>query len=579
MPIEVEEVRSFVVAMKGHECTGKSSLAWQLARILGRGCVLLSFDDVAACVPEMASSESHEDLCHQILCQLATTEISAKSASYPCVIIDSSLPRRHHLDQVLKLKEVIKSPDDDFTRSLPVKKNASSAVFVVECRPQNKRKWRRWFESRASGATSSSAAPPNDHSTWEEMERRIVEWDNYVIADVPHLIVDTTHPTKTVEYLAADVVQWMSSCFTYTVKSADSKQTFEEFAGEWFASTIMTSLQDKLIGDDEEEEEEEGDLGANSSEDEGDDEDTKEEKSLEIHLHDHPLRFYENFVNETTDGVVRCKLCMEVVRASFYCCSECQFYLHKPCTKLPERIEVPFHEHKGCVLYIPDQYPSNEETIHGRECVLCDDTSGVLYKCQTCSVKLHKKCAQLPRLLSHPCHEDHPLQLHIEDVNSFRRYQFFCYACGFKGHDAFYFCKDCDYHCHVKCALYLERSVLHRRHWDPLVLSPPPKDDTDEYYCEICAERRHPDVWIYLCLKCDYQAHVSCVNPDVQQCPWEGVPESGWKKKMYVARELGPPLRKIPASRSAWTLVSSHDGRGHPDRMMEKAIDKGCVIT
>ncbi|KAI4382672.1 hypothetical protein MLD38_008608 [Melastoma candidum] len=585
MPIEVEEVRSFVVAMKGHGCTGKSSLAWHLARLLGRGCVLLSNDDVAACAPEMLLSENHDDLCHQILCRLAATEILAKSASYPCVVIDCALPKRHHLDQVLKLREVIQSPDDDFTRSLPVKKNATAAVFVVECRPRNKSEWRRRFESGASGATSSTLPCRNNGSTWKEMQRKVIEQDDYVINDVPHLVVDTTHPRKTVEDLATDVLQWMLSSFAYTVESADSPQSFEEFAGEWLASTLLESLQGKPIRDDDDDDEDEG---TKSNDDEGDD-NNAEEKSLEHHLHDHPLLLCENLTGETIDVDLRCKLCSEAVHASFYGCSECQFYLHKSCAKLPERIEVPFHEHNGCVLYIADKYPSNEEKIHGRECVLCDDSSGVLYKCHTCSVKIHQECTRLPRSLIHPCHNEHPLNLRIEDVNSFRRYQFFCYACGFEGHDAFYFCKHCNYHCHVKCALYLERSVLHKRHWDPLILSPPPKDETDEYYCEICAERRHPDVWIYLCSKCDYQGHVSCVNPDVPQCPWEGgVPESRWQKKMYVKREHGPPLKEIPPEKSAWTLISSREGRRHPSQIMmeainnaqimKEAINNGCVV-
>lgn len=48
-----------------------------------------------------------------------------------------------------------------------------------------------------------------------------------------------------------------------------------------------------------------------------------------------------------------------------------------------------------------------------------------------------------------------------------------------------------------------------------MLLSIPPKDGTDEYYCEVCAKMRHPDYWIYYCARCEYEAHPHCVVPGI----------------------------------------------------------------
>jgi len=54
--------------------------------------------------------------------------------------------------------------------------------------------------------------------------------------------------------------------------------------------------------------------------------------------------------------------------------------------------------------------------------------------------------------------------------------------------------------------------------YHPLILSPPPKDGTDEYYREVCETERRPDLWIYYCAPCEYEDHVSCICPDVPPC-------------------------------------------------------------
>ncbi|KAI4339277.1 hypothetical protein MLD38_024236 [Melastoma candidum] len=71
-------------------------------------------------------------------------------------------------------------------------------------------------------------------------------------------------------------------------------------------------------------------------------------------------------------------------------------------------------------------------------------------------------------------------------------------------------------------------SLRHERHKEhPLTLCMPPKDETNKYYCEICAERRHPDYWIYYCKGCGYEAHPHCV---VQGIPAYSYEEGGIHK-------------------------------------------------
>lgn len=61
----------FIVAMKGRVCTGKSTLAKELARSIG--CASLDYDEVRDSFFPSQSDELLGDLCYKILWQMAFT--------------------------------------------------------------------------------------------------------------------------------------------------------------------------------------------------------------------------------------------------------------------------------------------------------------------------------------------------------------------------------------------------------------------------------------------------------------------------------------------------------------------------
>ncbi|KAI4365848.1 hypothetical protein MLD38_021797 [Melastoma candidum] len=182
--------------------------------------------------------------------------------------------------------------------------------------------------------------------------------------------------------------------------------------------------------------------------------------------------------------------------------------------------------------------------------------------------QIHPKCAQLPHKLKHSCHEHH-LELRIIYL------VFACGACGSYGNVAGYYCEACTLYFHVMCTIYLEESVLHERHWHPLVLCTIPRDETDEYYCEICATHRHPDLWAYYCKPCEYEAHISCVNPRIKPCnPNVLLPENRAEGKICDLLDLyeslpdvrNPVLDENSGSKVMWEPVGDEErGRGEKE--------------
>ncbi|KAK3024896.1 hypothetical protein RJ639_044033 [Escallonia herrerae] len=55
--------------------------------------------------------------------------------------------------------------------------------------------------------------------------------------------------------------------------------------------------------------------------------------------------------------------------------------------------------------------------------------------------------------------------------------------------------------------------LRHRCHVDPLRLTlvGVGDDESDEFYCDACEQRRDPTHWVYYCKECEFSAHMNCV--------------------------------------------------------------------
>ncbi|KAI4302286.1 hypothetical protein MLD38_038058 [Melastoma candidum] len=506
-----EIIVPMIVAMKGRGCTGKTTLARELASsflLRGYECSLFSYDDVRASIREtlglssadedVRSRESHDDLAYQALWQIASSDLSvASSGRQPkprIIVIDCSLSLRSHLDKLLEIFKI--SPryfSDPF-------------LAVVECRPSDELTWRWWLEGRAATAVAAADKP----SSWEDIEKEVSDYVDYSMDDIPCLIVDTSDSRKSARDHAANVISWLLSYYRGD-KNSDSTTAEAERC---------------------------------------------QQSGWRHFSHPHTLFPYPNYIAEmkNNESTVICALCQGSPSSSVYGCSPCGFYLDESCAELPPVINF------GGRDFDLGQ-TGNSDLRKSGNCLLCNSSSGVLYTERFYGLQIHPKCAQIPRRIKHTCHE-HCLEL----KSLIFREAFICFACGNAGRFTCYYCTECNIYFHLVCTLYLEARVSHERHWHPLVLCTIPTDGTNEYYCEICAEERHPDLWAYYCANCEYEAHVSCVNPNIKPCHPDVFLSANRGEGMLKHRqprlsmdEYKPFLREIAGPQLAWESVDSQE--------------------
>ena len=168
-------MRPKIIAMKGHPCTGKSTLARSVAEDLK--CPLFAHDDVRdsiAFLQESLETKCLDEQSHEAICQIALTHLRLRMD----VIIDSSLCRQTYLDQLLQISA-----------------SAGASLVIVECKPEDKYEWQLWLELRGANAgnTKTSSGEPCWYkpSNWEDLET-----GDYETGDVSKITVDTTRYVK-----------------------------------------------------------------------------------------------------------------------------------------------------------------------------------------------------------------------------------------------------------------------------------------------------------------------------------------------------------------------------------------------
>ncbi|KAK4596023.1 hypothetical protein RGQ29_014201 [Quercus rubra] len=207
--------------------------------------------------------------------------------------------------------------------------------------------------------------------------------------------------------------------------------------------------------------------------------------------HEHHLKL--------TDEVPNNKICDGCVRAilspSFYSCveSDCSFFLHISCTKLPKIKQHPLHQHPLTLTFRKYGFGCN---ACGQRC------NGLMYFCQRCYFRLDVQCSLASNTLTHACHE-HPLYLSI--TNNRQK----CSICGSERYQVFR-CTTCEFVLDFKCAT-LPQTAWYYQHEHPFTLCYSPEDDSNEYYCDICEEERDSKQWFYYCEDCSYPAHSNCI--------------------------------------------------------------------
>ncbi|KAM7522875.1 hypothetical protein LguiA_012777 [Lonicera macranthoides] len=196
-----------------------------------------------------------------------------------------------------------------------------------------------------------------------------------------------------------------------------------------------------------------------------------------------------------------CNGCSRPKSVPFYTCRQCNFFLHKCCAELPGEIQHPLHPQHPL-----SQYREGYFFCYAK-CDLCKKfTSGFFFGCSTCNFTLDVHCACLPKAIKHDAH-DHPLKLEAQISDNT------CSGCDdYTG--TIYGCATCSEFNLAICCVNLSRTFKHE--WDHHLLTlsyPPFSYHPDEFICEICEEDIHPNYWLYHCRQCDQSFHTKCIKP------------------------------------------------------------------
>ncbi|KAL1185734.1 hypothetical protein V6Z11_A01G133100 [Gossypium hirsutum] len=190
--------------------------------------------------------------------------------------------------------------------------------------------------------------------------------------------------------------------------------------------------------------------------------------------------------NLTLSGDIKdfkqCDGCLLPIDTSYYCCSQCDFFLHKACAELPVKKHIWFHFcqrlHKltsGRILDVVISY-----------CLRCSSVS------------------DLARYQGHE-HLLHPFLFNYEEL---------CSACGESVGFAYAAmrCKPCNFNLHRTC-LTLPITAQHSFDVHPFKLTYHVDDEnySESHYCDICERERNPKHWFYHCSACNTSAHSKCV--------------------------------------------------------------------
>lgn len=198
-----------------------------------------------------------------------------------------------------------------------------------------------------------------------------------------------------------------------------------------------------------------------------------------------------------------CSACGDSLDGWSYVCSviRCGLLLHASCAELTSEIQHQHHQKHPLVLVA--------EVSHRRyDCDACHkEIEGFRFSCLECDFSLDVKCASKFPDRKHVLH-DHKLT-YFEELPTMQ-----CNVCGDRRRSALFRCVPCDFNIHQEC-MQLPGSVKHKSHWHTLFLCESYiEDDSGEYYCEICEDRRNPNLGAYVCKECKsdnlFIAHISC---------------------------------------------------------------------
>ncbi|XP_059455014.1 uncharacterized protein LOC132185231, partial [Corylus avellana] len=211
--------------------------------------------------------------------------------------------------------------------------------------------------------------------------------------------------------------------------------------------------------------------------------------------HEHDLKL----IDEQFEDREKCDACMWPISTPFYSCAECKFFLHKSCVELPKKSHTHFINIPSFSIN-PPPLDANRKLV----CNACGRTcNGLTYHCDKCDFDLDVQCSLMPDMFNHDGHEH---RLILSSASYFDK----CSSCDLLG-TTFFRCANCEFSLDFKCAT-LPHIIRYGPYEQLFTLCYKDEDDFDnEYYCDICEEKRDPKHWFYYCKDLTFFAHPNCI--------------------------------------------------------------------
>ncbi|KAG4164360.1 hypothetical protein ERO13_A13G010450v2 [Gossypium hirsutum] len=279
--------------------------------------------------------------------------------------------------------------------------------------------------------------------------------------------------------------------------------------------------------------------------------DSEDAKEIQHFSHPHTLALVQN--NEEYGSEPRCVACAQIClppAPTFRCSRSCNhFFLHKSCyVKLPYKsinFKHPFHPgHSLTITSLPYNH-------HIRTCYACCrgiDSTLLAYSCREseCKFNLHLDCYKPLPSITFSGHQ-HPLTLleKTADVT--------CHLCGVNCRNFILRCLPCDHNIHLQCLPSAPKTIKHKSHLHPLILTKFPfeyelnsYEEDDEFYCDACEQKRNQRELIYYCAECKFIVEVKCVFSEVLSSLSE---DNSFKKKRILMDDVTQKVEFYPETK------------------------------
>ncbi|KAG4164363.1 hypothetical protein ERO13_A13G010601v2 [Gossypium hirsutum] len=306
--------------------------------------------------------------------------------------------------------------------------------------------------------------------------------------------------------------------------------------------------------------------------------DSEDAKEIKHFSHPHTLALVQN--DEEYGSEPRCVACAQICLApapTFRCSRSCShFFLHKSCyVKLPYKsytIKHPSHPDHPLTI---TSLPYND---HIRTCDACYwgiDSTFLAYSCREyeCKFNLHLDCYKVLASISFSGHE-HPLTLleKIADVT--------CHFCGVNCCNLVLRCVPCDINIHLQCLPSAPKTIKHKSHLHRLTLTKSPfeyelnsDEEDDEFYCDVCEQKRNQKELIYYCVECKFIAEVKCVIYEVLPLIYEN---NSFEKEIPKGDDVSqkvkfyPKIQKWHVENLLLKRIKLHEGQQELEAKMKQ---------